>query len=199
MKLLSLILCCASIVLHAELTHVHVPARGQTVIDFPGVSAAYTLDPDCADARVRGQLVVVIGIRPCSTHLIVLTGKEAHDSAITVLPSQQQIDRMRLARLSSLGIRESGSVSAFFSSDRDEVETAVDLARTMRDHTTTISLALANGHDFSVQDRRTVLPRASFQFASPSATVTLLDGSVPEALITVGDARIRGLRLESKN
>lgn len=198
MKLLSLI-ALLFVCVTAEAQSVRVTARGRISIALPGATASYTLDPDCADAQVDGGAVVITGIRPCDTHLIIVVGRETRDYQVFVLPSQMQMERMRVARLSELGIQESGSVGTFFSSDREEVETSVTMARTMGDHSTTLSLAVANGYDYSPAERRTVVPRASLEFKGNSATVTLLDGYVAEAPTTLQDTKIRGLHIESKH
>jgi SdrD B-like domain len=191
-------MCCGLCVLLQAQT-VRVEARGRILVNAPPASVAYTLDPDCADAQVEGNYIVVVGVRPCSTYLIVVTGDEAHESVIIVSASAQQLDRLRTARLSSQGIEEAGSVSTFYSSDREELETTVDLARTIGNHSATMSLALSNGYAYSPLNRRTVIPHASLQFKGPCSTVTLLDGVVPEAPTVIADTRIRGIHLESRN
>jgi hypothetical protein len=178
---------------------VRLSARGRITVTASGATAAYTLDPDCAEAQVEGQSVVVAGVRPCTTYLIIVSGNETRSVQVFVSASQLQLERMRLARLSSEGIQESGSVGTSFSSDRDELETSIDMARTVGDHSTTVALSVANGYAYSASDRRTVLSHASVRFKGPSSSVTLLDGYAPESPTIVGDSQIRGLHLETTN
>ncbi len=190
-------LCCICIAVQAQT--VRVLARARIAVNGEGATAAYTLDPDCAEAQVEGDYVVVVGVRPCSTKLFIVAGDETHGSEVIVSASQAQLDRMKVARLSALGIHESGSLSTYYSSDREELETSVDLARTVGNHSTSISFAVANGYAYSPLDRRTVFPRASVEFKGPSSTITLFDGYVPEAPTTVGYTKVRGLHVETKN
>lgn len=198
MKLLSLIaLCCLCTALQAQ--SVRLTARGHITVTASGATAAYTLDPDCAEAQVENQSVVVAGVRPCSTTLIVVAGNETRNFQIFVSASQMQLERLRLARLSAEGIQEFGSVGTSFSSDREELETSIEMARSAGDHSTAISLSVANGYAYSPSDRRTVLPRASVRFKGPSSAVTLLDGYVPESPTIVAGSEVRGLHLETRN
>jgi hypothetical protein len=73
------------------------------------------------------------------------------------------------------------------------------MARTQGNHSVTIALSVANGYAYSPTDRRTVLPRASVQFKGPSSTLTLLDGSMPEAPTVVEESFVRGFHLETNN
>jgi hypothetical protein len=178
---------------------VRLTARGHITVTASGATAAYTLDPDCAEAQVENQSVVVAGVRPCSTTLIVVAGNETRNFQIFVSASQMQLERLRLARLSAEGIQEFGSVGTSFSSDREELETSIEMARSAGDHSTAISLSVANGYAYSPSDRRTVLPRASVRFKGPSSAVTLLDGYVPESPTIVAGSEVRGLHLETRN
>jgi hypothetical protein len=190
-------LCCICIAVQAQT--VRVSARARIAVSGEGATAAYTLDPDCADAQVEGDYVVVVGVRPCTTKLFIVAGNETHGSEVIVSASQAQLDRMKVARLSAMGIHESGNLSTYYSSDRGELETSVELARTMGNHSTSISFAVANGYAYSPSDRRTVFPRASVEFKGPSSTITLLDGYVPEAPTTIGYTKIRGFHVETRN
>jgi hypothetical protein len=65
---------------------VRTMAGTQTRIAVLQVTAAYSLQPDCVEARVENGLVLLIGIRACSAHIIAIAGSTVTDLEVVVSP-----------------------------------------------------------------------------------------------------------------
>src|SRR5512140_3842429 len=156
MRYLAVVAClCMSVSAGAQL--IQTTVGGHVRIPVAGVTAAYSMDADCADAVIEGDWVDVTGRSPCVTHIVTVTAT-VNETLVVVSTRQQQQDRLRVARLREQNIEEAGSMSTFYSSDPGELETAISLSRAEGDHTTSVAFSIANGYAFSPQARQTTLP-----------------------------------------
>jgi hypothetical protein len=159
------------------------------------VTAAYSLDADCAEAQLQGETVVVVaGRRACSTNVIAVTAGGIIE--IPVLVSARAKPRASRS-IRQQRVRESGSVGTFYSSQPAEFQTAIELTRAEGENATTISLMTAHGYGFSRFERRTALPSASISFRHGSRTLRLLDQHVQHSPLTLDDTVVRGIHLRS--
>lgn len=186
---------CVSMGASADVIRTSVGSRVR--VPIAGLTAAYSVDTDCAEAEIDGDTVVVIGRSPCATHIVVVAGESVTETAVLVAPSQRNADSLRKAKLLAQRVQESGTVNTFYSSDPGEVETSVNLARTQGNLNTTLAFSLANGYVLSPNARRTAVPYISARFAGPSTSVTLFDSLVDESLLTIESTQIRGLHVET--
>jgi hypothetical protein len=177
---------------------IRTTAGSELRLSKPGVTAAYSLQPDCAEARVVEGFVVLTGIRACSTHIIALAGTAVTELDITVSPRAEQIERLRAARLAARHIHEVGSVATFYDSNPSELTTALNMMRSEAGRTTSLSLTMTEGYGFSPHIRRTAIPFASLRFSGPSSALTLLDSWIDQSLATDSTV-IRGLHWESNS
>jgi hypothetical protein len=165
---------------------------------MPDATAAYSLQSDCAEARVADGFVVVTGVRACSTHVIALAGTAVTELDVIVSPRAEQAARLRAARLAARHIQEIGTVSTFYDSNPSELTTALNMTRAEGGRTTSLSLVMAEGYGFSPQIRRTAIPFASLRLSGLSNAITLLDSRVDQSL-TSNSTIIRGLHWESNS
>ncbi|HKV93672.1 MAG TPA: carboxypeptidase regulatory-like domain-containing protein [Candidatus Angelobacter sp.] len=175
---------------------IRVSAGGQLRVSGTNATAAYTIDSDCADVEVDSGVVIVSGKRPCTTHLVTVTGDISTEREVLVSPGQAQLNRLKAARMLQRGVTETGYFSTLYSSDPGEVETSFSIARTEGDHTASMSVSFADGYAFSRDRRKTALPFASVHFAGPHGSITLLDSFVDESPLTLSGTDLRGLHLQ---
>jgi Carboxypeptidase regulatory-like domain len=195
-KLLPLSLCLALSV-PAAADALHVSAGGQLRVSGTNTTAAYSIDTDCAEVAVENGVAVVTGKRPCVTHVVTIENGKITEREIFVSPRQEQLDRLRAARLLEHGIHETGYISTLYSSDPGQVETTLNMSRSEGNHTAGVSLSVANGYAFSPDKRQTAIPVASVRFAGPSSSLTLLDSFVDQSPLTLSGIDLRGLHVQS--
>jgi hypothetical protein len=175
---------------------IHVSAGGQLRVSGTNATAAYTIDTDCADVQVDSGIVILSGKRPCTTHLVTVTGDGSIEREVLVSPGQAQLSRFKAARMLQRGVAETGYFSTQYSSDPGEVETSFSMARTEGDHIASMSVSFADGYAFSHDRRKTALPYASLHFAGPHGSTTLFDGFVDQSPLTLSGTDLRGLHLQ---
>jgi hypothetical protein len=196
MKAIAIILCLATTALAGADT-LRVSAGAQLRVSGTNTTAAYSIDTDCADVEVENGVAIVSGKRPCVTHVVTVEGGKAIEREVLVSPRQEQLDKLRAARLLQHGIQESAYISTLYSSDPGQVETTFNMSRSEGNRTTGISLSVANGYAFSPDRRLTALPLASIRFSGPSTSVTLLDSFVDRSPLTLSGIDLRGLHVQS--
>lgn len=196
MRILLVIAYCASLSA-AEL--IRVSAGAQERMPVPGLTAAYSLDPDCAEAQVDSGFVVVLsGRRACATHVVAVTAEYGVSQIdVTVWARRIQWQTDKAARERARRIAESGSFSSFYSSNPAEFQSSIDLSRSEAGRSTRVTATLANGYGFSPLQRRTALPTASIQFDAGPNVFTLLDSRVEQSPLTLDDIVVRGLHVQN--
>lgn len=157
-------------------------------------TAAYSLDSDCASAELSGGVIVVKGLRACTTHIVRISGDVISETEVVV--SARRGDLAARARSHSAETQEVGSVTTSYASDPAQLETAINVSRLEGQRSTSIALDVGHGHAFSATEANTTIPFASFRFSSPTTTFTLLDQRVEETPLTIDDTVIRGLHIQ---
>jgi hypothetical protein len=164
----------------------------------PGLTAAYTLDPDCADVTRDGKNAIIVGKRSCLTHLVTVADGVPSEYVLIVVRPTAQVAQFREQQLRARGLQQAGSISSSYSSDPNQIETAIEMNRAEGDHAANISVTVDNGYGYGALTRRTTVPRASLQFTSPSSSVTILDSEVKDSPLTFEGVRLRGLHVDTK-
>jgi hypothetical protein len=127
--------------------------------------------------------VVLVGGNGTTDILVAVTRRENH------LPE---------SRIAAGNGQESGSIASFYSSNPEEVLTAVKLFRRDGEKTTDIDLSVARGYAFSTSNVRTAVPSGSLTLTSPSSRITLGDARSEQSPLTVQSATIRGLHFDNQ-
>jgi hypothetical protein len=190
--ILSAMFCAASDTIRAT---AGTPVRFST----PGLTAAYTLDSDCADVTRDGKNAVIVGKRSCLTHLVTVADGVASEYLLIVVRPAAQVALFREQQLRARGLQQSTSVSSSYSSDQNQIETAIEMNRAEGEHAANISATVDSGYGYGAQTRRTTVPRASLRFTSPNSSVTILDNEVKDSPLTFEGVRLRGLHVDTKN
>ena len=173
---------------------VHASAGAPVHLQAADVTAAYSLDTDCAEVEVSGGVAVVTGKRPCSTHVITIAGETITETEVVVSPRRGTIDPR--ARAGS-NVHEGGSVASSYSSLPAELETSVNVSRAEGERSTSMGFSVGHGHAFSAVERKTTLNFASINFTGPQGSTTLFDSRVEQSPLTVEDVAIRGVHVQS--
>ncbi|HEX6880249.1 MAG TPA: carboxypeptidase regulatory-like domain-containing protein [Terriglobales bacterium] len=176
---------------------IRLSAGSQLRLPAENVTAAYSLDADCADANIVGNVITVIGRRPCSTHLVTISGEKVIETEIIVSPRRGYLASR--ARRNSPELQESGSLTTSYSSLPAQVETAVRLTRVEGKRQTDIALEVGHGHAFSATEANTTLPYGSISFSGPDSSLTLLDQTIGDSPLMMDNTVLRGLHIRKKN
>jgi hypothetical protein len=171
---------------------VHISAGTPVHLQTAGVTAAYSLDADCAEVEVAGGIAVVSGKRACSTHVIAIAGDSIVDTEVFVAAKRGSLDPRRAGSR----LHEGGSVSSSYSSLPAELETSFNVSRSEGDRATSMAFSVGHGHAFSSVEKRTTLNSASVNFTGPRGAVTLFDSRVEQSPLTADDIVIRGLHMQ---
>ena len=148
---------CWSLVLLA--TACCLAAQGQTplsvayqkTLQLPvaGATAAYSLDPNIADATAANGVVEIVGKAPGSTNIVVVTSAGAQTLAVTV-PVPPPILPPGFEPPERQGTGESGTYEFRYNSDPSQITNSIELKRTQGKSFT--RMQVINANLFSARD-----------------------------------------------
>ncbi len=173
----------------------------QKTATFPvfGATAAYTVDPEIAEASAAQGIVAVMGKSPGSTHLIVVTtaGIQTFD---VVVPMPPPIFPRGWVTPQPEGVsNETGYFESHYSSLPEQWTNILDFSRQGQEMSTHFHLATTdffpsvnNPYD-SYSVSQFAVTSLSYSVQTQSRSVTLVDQLVDESPLTVMNAVIRGL------
>src|SRR5690242_3340304 len=104
-------MCCTCVAFGEAL---RTTVGGQVRVPAPNATAAYSLDPDCAEAEVAGGFLVVTGQHICTTRVVLVGGNGTTDILVAVTRRENHLPESRIAAGNG---QESGSIASFYSSN----------------------------------------------------------------------------------
>lgn len=173
----------------------HTVETGKTItIDVRGVTAAYSLDPSCAEAEAQDGVITIAARVHGKTHVVAVTPDGTQTLEIVVVdPAVKRFRPGVDPFLLPLGA-EYGSFSTRYESTSNQLQSEIDLSRrqnqtTIRAHvvTTRILGALSSG------ESRMGIPSASYEFSTPNRDITVLDRYLDESPLAVTGSIVRGI------
>ena len=167
--------------------------------EVPDATAAYTIDPQIAEASADHGLVSVAGKSPGNTHVVVVTPAGVQTFEI-VVPNPPPVYPKGWVAPRPEGLsNENGYYETRYSSLPQQLTNVLDFSRQGIDQSTHFYLA---GTDFFPSPNNPynsngvsnfAITSASYSVRTPDRSVTLVDQFVDESPLTVGGAIVRGL------
>src|ERR1041385_7197915 len=140
----SLVLSVAAYCLAAQgQTPLSVAYQKTLQLSVAGATAAYSLDPNIADATAFNGVVEIVGKAPGSTSIVVVTSAGAQTLAVTV-PVPPPILPPGFEPPERLGTGESGTYEFRYNSDPSQITNSIELKRTQGQSFTRMQVINAN-------------------------------------------------------
>src|SRR6476660_7761388 len=170
---------CWSLVLLA--TACCLAAQGQTplsvayqkTLQLPvaGATAAYSLDPNIADATAANGVVEIVGKGPGSTNIVIVTPAGAQTLAVTV-PVPPPILPPGFEPPERQGTGENGTYEFRYNSDPSQITNSIELKRTQGKSFT--RMQVINANLFSAGDSNSVVgfPFLAYQISRSDTDMT---------------------------
>lgn len=163
-----------------------------TIVDLPGVTAAYAIDATIADASAAHGGVSVTARAAGTTQIVAVTGNGTRTIGIIVKPRAQ----------AALGDRpgveppEHGTYDVRYTSSGGQIQNTVDLTRTQRDRREDAHLVTntATGERFAGEPA-SVIRSISYRVTTPERQLTFFDSGLNHSPLTLDDTIVRGIHL----
>lgn len=182
--------------LSLEAAVIRTTAGGSVRVPIPGATAAYSVDTDCADVAIYPGGLVVTGRRACITHVVAVLPDSVVDLNVEIRSRPQEAEQLRTAQKMARNTQEFGSLSTSFASDRSELETTINVARSEGAGSTKMSMSYLNGYGYYGNVRRSAVPSASIQIDTPGLRLGLFDRHVNDSPLTLNGIAVRGVHLD---
>src|SRR6478752_3660086 len=136
-----------------------------------GATAAYSLDPNIADASAANGVVEIVGKAPGSTNIIVVTSAGAQTLAVTV-PIPPAVLPPGFEPPERQGTGESGTYEFRYNSDPSQITNSIEMKRTQGKSFT--RMQVINANLFSANSATSVVgfPFLAYQISRPETDVT---------------------------
>jgi hypothetical protein len=193
---LALLLCC--LLLPGQVYKVD-PDK---TITFPvdGATAAYTLDGFFAEASAENGVVTVEGKVAGDTHVVVVTpsGTQTFEILVNLMPPI--LPPGFVAPTSGPEPAQSGYYEGRYYSNPAEIQNQVDFMKINGDNWTHMHVVETNVLGAIEEGQsRVALSSATYEVATASRDITLLDKYVDESQLTINGSIVRGLHLTEGN
>ncbi len=188
--------CC--LILPAQ---VHRVDPDKTVtLEIAGATAAYSLDSFLVDARAANGIVLVSGIHPGTTHVVVVTpsGVQSFEFLVTTPPPIYPAGFVM--PVGSADQQQTGSYEGRYYSSPSQVQNQFDFMKANGDDWTRVHLVTTNLLGPLEQGLpRAALSSASYEIYTPQRDITLLDRYVDESQLTITGSIVRGFHMTDDN
>jgi hypothetical protein len=193
---------CWSLVLLA--TACCLAAQGQTplsvayqkTLQLPvaGATAAYSLDPNIADATAANGVVEIVAKAPGSTNIVVVTSAGAQTLAVMV-PVPPPILPPGFEPPERQGTGESGTYEFRYNSDPNQITNSIELKRTQGKSFTRMQVINANLFSASGSTSAIGFPFLAYQISRPDRDITFVDKNVVNSPLTLDGFLVRGFHM----
>lgn len=172
-------------------------AHGETLtLQRPGVTAAYSLDSNVAEASAAAGAVTIRGVGEGKTLVVVVFPESTSSLTVTVLASPVVLPPGFVAMpVSRSG--QSGFVEARYASDPRQLAAALELRRDERDRTEELRILGSSYWDTGL-GRRFGLPQFTYRIAAADRELALGDALLMNSPLTVYGTQVRGLHLRNR-
>ncbi len=192
----ALLLCC--LLLQGQVYKVD-PNKTIT-FQVDGATAAYTLDEFFAEATAENGVVTVEGKVAGDTHVVVVTPAGAQTFEILVNLMPPVYPPGYVAPTTGAEAAQSGFYEGRYYSNPAEIQNQIDFMKVNGDNWTHMHVVETNLLGAAQQGLpKVALSSASYEIATPSRDITLLDKYVDQSQLTINGSIIRGLHFSDGN
>jgi hypothetical protein len=168
----------------------------QKTLQLPvaGATAAYSLDPNIADATASNGVLEVVGKAPGSTNIIVVTSAGAQTLTVTV-PVPPPILPPGFEPPERQGTGESGTYEFRYNSDPNQVTNSIEMKRTQGQSFTRMQVINANLFSSSGSTSAIGFPFLAYQISRPDRDIVFVDKNVLNSPLTLDGFLVRGFHM----
>ncbi|HLK07869.1 MAG TPA: pilus assembly protein N-terminal domain-containing protein, partial [Candidatus Angelobacter sp.] len=168
----------------------------QKTLQLPvaGATAAYSLDPNIADATAANGVVEIVGKAPGSTNIVVVTSAGAQTLAVTV-PVPPPILPPGFEPPERQGTGESGTYEFRYNSDPSQITNSIEMKRTQGQSFTRMQVINANLFSSSGSTSAIGFPFLAYQISRPDRDITFIDKNVLNSPLTLDGFLVRGFHM----
>jgi Carboxypeptidase regulatory-like domain len=172
-----------------------VAYQKQIAVPIAGATAAYSLDPNVAEASAANGIVQIQGRGPGTANVIVVTAGGVQTLAVVVPQPPPSYPPGFEPPSNEAGVSERGAYEVRYNSSPGQLTNSIEFTRTQGDsfnrlQVTNATLFSSNSFTSSVG-----FPLASYEISRPHRDVTLIDQLVNDAPLTVDGYLVRGLHV----
>jgi hypothetical protein len=191
----SLVLLVAACGLAAQgQTPLSVAYQKTLQLQVAGATAAYSLDPNIADATASNGVLEVVGKAPGSTNIIVVTSAGAQTLAVTV-PVPPPILPPGFEPPERQGTGESGTYEFRYNSDPNQITNSIEMKRTQGQSFTRMQIINANLFSSSGSTSAIGFPFLAYEISRPDRDITFVDKNVLNSPLTLDGFLVRGFHM----
>ena len=189
-RILHLMIFCLALCRFATGQGATVVYQKTIEVSVPGATAAYTLDPNNAEAAAANGIVFITGKGPGSATVMVVTPDGVRTLAVTVLQPPPSYPAGFVPPASTSNYGENGTYEFRYSSDPSQWQNNLDLI--WRNGSRRTQLRIDNANLFSPSGSELTFPTVSYSYASSKREFVVLDDLVNNSSLTVSDTLVRG-------
>jgi len=168
----------------------------QKTLQLPvaGATAAYSLDPNIADATASNGVLEIVGKAPGSTNIVVVTSAGAQTLAVTV-PVPPPVLPPGFEPPERQGTGESGTYEFRYNSDPSQITNSIELKRTQGQSFTRMQVINANLFSSSGSTSAIGFPFLAYEISRPDRDITFIDRNVLNSPLTLDGFLVRGFHM----
>jgi hypothetical protein len=171
-----------------------VPYQKTLQLPVAGATAAYSLDPNIADAAAANGIVEISGKAPGSTNIVVVTSAGAQTLTVTV-PVPPPILPPGFEPPERQGAGESGTYEFRYNSDPSQITNSIEMKRTQGQSFTRMQVINANLFSASGSTSTVGFPFLAYQISRPATDITFVDKNVLNSPLTLDGFLVRGFHM----
>ena len=158
-----------------------------------GATAAYSLDPNIADATAANGVVEIAGKAPGSTNIVVVTSGGAQTLAVMVPVRRHFASGFEPPERQGTG--ESGTYEFRYNSDPSQITNSIEMKRTQGQSFTRMQVINANLFSASGVTSAIGFPFLAYQISRPDRDITFVDKNVLNSPLTLDGFLVRGFHM----
>ena len=163
-------------------------------IAITGATAAYSLNPEVADASSENSLVQIFGASPGTTNVIVVTQSGIQTITVNVpVPPPVVLPGFERNDIGTTG--ETGVYEFRYNSDPGQITNSLELRRTQGQSFERMQVVNANLFSAGSSASAVGFPLLSYEIGRPHSDYTFLDQMVTNSPLTVDGFLVRGMHV----
>ncbi|HWQ03257.1 MAG TPA: carboxypeptidase regulatory-like domain-containing protein [Candidatus Nitrosotenuis sp.] len=159
-----------------------------------GATAAIPLDASCVDVQLEKDVLTVLGKRPCSTKVMIISAENALSLDVQVVARNVLRDAAS-GKSGSGAFADTGSFSFRYQSGPSRFENSFEFTRRQGERTVRFQLTASTTPFGSGNAGPVSLNVMSYQIISSRQELTFLDRPVDSSPLTVNGMMVRGVHL----
>lgn len=162
-------------------------------LDFPGATAAYSLDPLYAEASARDGILTITGKAPGEASVVVVTPGGVRNVPVTIVAPPPSYPPGFVPPIAASYFGASGTYELRYSSDPSQWVNSLNFVR--RNGSRKVEFRFANASMLSPgsDSPSFSFPVLSYSISNQRRGITILDEAVDNSALTISGATVRGL------